>query len=314
MASQDWFQKDFYAVLGVPKSADETAIKKAYRKLARELHPDANPGDAKAEARFKEVGEAYAVLSDDQQRQQYDSIRAMGGGARFAPGGSGGFDDAFSGMFGGGRGNVRFQTGGGGFEDLLGNLFGGSGFAMGPQPGADLAAATEVTFRQAAEGATVRLNVGGRPVSTRLPVGVKSGQKVKLRGKGQPSPNGGPPGDLVITVHVAPHPVFTADGSHLRVTVPVTFVEAALGAEIEVPTLDGGRVRVKMPAGTASGTTLRVKGRGLEAKTGRGDLLVTVQITMPAKLGGDARKALSDLPDDFRDARVRDALYKAAAS
>ncbi|MCJ7826705.1 MAG: DnaJ domain-containing protein, partial [Demequinaceae bacterium] len=134
MTSQDWFNKDFYATLGVPKDADDTAIKKAYRKLARQLHPDARPGDAKAEARFKEVGEAYAVLSDSEQRRQYDAIRAMGGGARFSAGGAG-FEDAFAGAFKGGR-----REGRGGVEDMLGNLFGG-GFSMGPMPGSDLAAA-----------------------------------------------------------------------------------------------------------------------------------------------------------------------------
>ena len=311
MASQDWFNKDFYAVLGVPKDADDAAIKKAYRKLARQLHPDANPGDSKAEARFKDVGEAYAVLSDKEQRQQYDAIRAMGGGARFQPGGAG-FEDAFSGMFG--RGARRSNSVPPGFEDILGGLFGGGGFSMGPQPGGDLAAATEVSFRQAAEGATVRLNVGGRNVSTRLPVGVRDGQRIRLRGKGQKSPNGGPSGDLVLTVHVAAHPIFTADGPNLRVRVPVTFLEAALGAQVEVPTLDGSTVRVKIPAGTASGTTLRVKGRGLAAKKGTGDLLATVEVRVPGKLSSRARDALASVADELGDDEVRADLYRKAAS
>lgn len=310
MASQDWFNKDFYAALGVPKDADDATIKKAYRTLARKLHPDANPGDATAEAKFKDVGEAYAVLSDKEQRQQYDAVRAMGGGARFQPGGAG-FEDAFSGMFG--RGARRTAGAPPGFEDLLGNLFGG-GFSMGPQPGGDLAAATEVSFREAAEGATVRLSVGGTKVSTRLPVGVRDGQKIRLRGKGQPSPNGGPPGDLVLTVHVAKHPVFTADGANLRVRVPVTFMEAALGAQIQVPTLDGGTVRVKVPAGTASGTTLRVKGRGLAAKKGAGDLLATVEIRVPAKLSSKAKDALAAVADELGDDTVRADLYRKATA
>ncbi len=313
MASQDWFNKDFYAVLGVPKGADDATIKKAYRKLARTLHPDANPGDPTAEAKFKDVGEAYAVLSDKENRKQYDAVRAMGGGARFQPGGGGGagFEDAFSGMFGGGR-----RSGGTppGFEDLLGNLFGRGGYSMGPQPGGDLAAATEVSFRQAAEGATVRLNVGGRNVSTRLPVGVRDGQKIRLRGKGQKSPNGGPSGDLVLTVHVASHPVFVADGSNLRVRVPVTFTEAALGAEVEVPTLDGSTVRVKVPSGTASGTTLRVKGRGLKAKKGTGDLLATVEVRVPSKLSSRAKDALEAVADEFTAGDLRADLYRKATT
>ncbi len=310
MTSQDWFNKDFYATLGVPKDADATAIKKAFRKLARQLHPDARPGDAKAEARFKEVGEAYAVLSDAEQRKQYDAIRSMGGGARFSPNGAG-FEDAFAGMFrsarGGGRGGGR-----GGVEDMLGNLFGG-GYSMGPIPGSDLAAAVEVDFRHAAEGETLTLNVGGRNVATRLPVGVRDGQRIRLRGKGQPSPNGGPAGDLVITVHVKPHPVFTADGHHLRVALPITITEAALGAEVDVPTLDGGRVRVKVPAGTSSGTTLRVKGRGLSAKSGAGDLLATVEIRAPGKLGANAREALASIASELGGESVRADLYRAAS-
>lgn len=318
MASQDWFNKDFYATLGVAKDADDAAIKKAYRKLARKHHPDANQGDPKSEAKFKEVGEAYGVLSDKEQRQQYDSIRAMGGGARFRPGATegAGFEDAFSGMFGGGgrgRGRASSQVPPG-FEDILGNLFGGGGYSMGPQPGGDLAAATEVTFRQAAEGAAIRLNVGGRTVNTRLPVGVRDGQKIRLRGKGQPSPNGGPAGDLVLSVHVSPHPVFTADGSNLRVRVPVTFPEAALGTQIDVPTLEGATVRVKVPAGTASGTTLRVKGHGLKGKTGTGDLLATVEVQVPSKLSSHAKEVLASLDEDFRGSDMRADLYRKAAT
>jgi molecular chaperone DnaJ len=305
VTSQDWIRKDFYAALGVPRDADATAIKKAYRKLARQLHPDARPGDTKSEERFKEVGEASAVLSDPEQRRQYDAIRAMGGGARFSAGGAG-FEDAFSGMFQGARPGGR-----GGVEDMLGNLFGG-GFSMGPIPGSDLAAAVEISFRQAAQGETVTLSIGDRNMSTRLPVGVKNGQRIRVRGKGQPSPNGGPPGDLVLTVHVLEHPVFTADGHHLRVRLPVTFAEAALGAEVEVPSLDGSRVRVRIPAGTSSGTTLRVKGRGLKAKTGMGDLLATIEVRVPSKLSQKAKEALGVLAEETSDDAIRADLYKAA--
>ncbi|UZN03840.1 DnaJ C-terminal domain-containing protein [Cellulomonas sp. S1-8] len=310
MTGQDWLEKDFYAVLGVTKDADAPTIKKAYRKLARQLHPDQNPGDASAEARFKDIGEAYAVLSDAEQRQQYDQLRAMAGGARFTAGGRGGsgsagFEDVFGGMFGAGAGangpggRVRYSTGGAGgagFEDILGGLFGGGGAgfggARGPQPGADLSATTTLPFRTAVEGSTISLSVEGRTVNARIPAGVRDGQKIRLRGKGRPGEPGAPDGDLVITVQVEPHPVFTLDGPNLRVSVPIAFDEAALGATIDVPTLDGSTVRVKVPAGTPSGRTLRVKGRGVATTTGAGDLLVTVQVVVPQKLSPAAREAV----------------------
>ncbi|MCJ7826695.1 MAG: J domain-containing protein, partial [Demequinaceae bacterium] len=163
-----------------------------------------------------------------------------------------------------------------------------------------------------AEGETITLNVGGKNVATRLPVGVRDGQRIRIRGKGQASPNGGPSGDLVLTVHVPEHPVFTADGNHLRVRLPVTITEAALGAEVEVPTLDGTRVRVRVPAGTSSGTTLRVKGRGLKAKSGTGDLLATVEVRVPSKLSPKAKEALAAFADETADEAIRADLYKAA--
>lgn len=326
MTGQDWFEKDFYATLGVPRNADGAAIKKAYRKLARELHPDHNPGDTAAESRFKEVGEAYAVLSDPEQRKQYDAVRAMAGGARFSagPGGEGaaGFEDLFGGLFGAGAGpgagpRVRYSTtGGGGFEDILGGLFGGAGgpgafrAARGPLRGQDLEATTTLPFRQAVEGSTVTLSVEGRRVTARVPPGVRDGQRIRLRGQGRPGEGGGPAGDLVIAVHVEPHPVFGLDGRDLRITVPVTFAEAALGAEVDVPTLDGGTVRVKVPAGTPSGRTLRVRERGVRTPQGTGDLLVTVQVAVPQRLSDKARRAVEAFdeatPGDVRaDLRAR---------
>lgn len=328
MTGQDWFEKDFYATLGVPKNADAAAIKKAYRKLARTLHPDQNPDDATAEAKFKEVGEAYAVLSDPEQRQQYDAIRAMaGGGARFSagPGGAGGgagFEDLFGGLFGpdaGGAGpRVRYSTtGGGGFEDILGGLFGGAGGgfrgARGPQRGQDIEATTTLPFRQAVDGSTVSLVVEGRTVNARIPPGVRDGQRIRLRGKGRPGEGGGPAGDLVIAVHVEPHPAFSLDGRDLRVTVPVTFAEATLGAQIDVPTLDGATVRVKVPAGTPSGRTLRVKGRGVKSAQGIGDLLVTVQVVVPQRLSDDARAAVQAFDAATADGDVRADLRSRAA-
>jgi molecular chaperone DnaJ len=332
VTGQDWIEKDFYAALGVPKDADDAAIKKAYRKLARQYHPDQNQGDAKAEARFKEIGEAYAVLSDAEQRKQYDAIRAMaGGGARFTAGGTGagagGFEDIFGAMFGGGAPGpggqrVRYSTGGaGGFEDILGSMFGGSTGGFGgrragfqpPEQGADLAAETTLPFRTAVEGATVELTVDGKKVTTRIPAGVNDGQKLRIRGKGRPGVGGGAPGDLVITVHVAPHPVFTLAGRDVRMTVPITFAEATLGAQIEVPTLSGEHVRLKVPAGTPSGRVLRVKGRGVVTPKGTGDLLVTVQVAVPQKVSKKAKEALEAFAAESDHEDVRAGLAARAA-
>ncbi|MDR5701944.1 DnaJ C-terminal domain-containing protein [Agromyces aerolatus] len=309
MASQDWFDKDFYATLGVAKDASEAEIKKVYRKLARQHHPDSNPGDAASEAKFKEISEAYSVLSDAEQRKEYDAVRAMGTGARFtAPGGpgAGGFDDVFGGMFGGGqpggRGGYTFQQGGGEYDDLLGNLFGSGRFGQtsggyrgfgGPTKGRDFTASTTLDFITATKGDQITLQASdGKPITVRIPAGVADGQKIRLRGKGQPSPDGGEAGDLILTVNVRKHPVFERDGLNLRVKVPVTFGEATLGATIEVPTLGGDPVKLKVAPGTPSGRVLRVKGRGVETKKGTGDLLAEVQVAVPSHLGKDAAEKL----------------------
>lgn len=308
MTSQDWFNKDFYAILGVPKGASQAEIKKAYRKAAKDNHPDRHPGDAAAEKRFKEMGEAYSVLSDAEQRKQYDGVRAMGGGGpRFQAGGPGGagFEDAFGGVFNGGA--ARGQ----GFEDILGGIFGG--FSRGPQRGSDVAAATEVSFRQAAEGATVTLSMDGARVSTRLPAGVADGQKIRLRGKGRTGAHGGPPGDLILNIHVGRHKVFTVDGKNLRMSLPVSFDEAVLGATVEVPTLSGERVKVKVAAGTSSGTTLRVKGKGIVGKESAGDLLVRVDVHVPTKLTKQAREALQAFALETAKEDPRERLYDDAA-
>ncbi|OMH34372.1 DnaJ C-terminal domain-containing protein [Tersicoccus sp. Bi-70] len=327
MASQDWIEKDFYQVLGVSKDATEADIKKAYRKLARKYHPDQNPGDAAAEEKFKDIAEANSVLSDPEERRQYDAIRAMGSGARFSAGGAGagaggGFEDVFGGLFntGGGRTRTRYTTpgGGGGFDasDLppeFRDLFGGGSFGGGggfggyggygqqtPQKGGDRQATTAISFAGSVRGTTIGLREGdGDVIEVRVPAGVRDGQKIRVRGKGHPGAAGA--GDLIVTVQVKPHPLFTRDGDDIRITVPVTFPEAALGATVSVPTTDGESVNVKVPAGTPSGRTLRVKGRGVATKKHTGDLLVKVEVAVPQKLSGaaqDAVRAFAEATDD----------------
>jgi len=310
MASQDWFDKDFYKILGVPKDVSEADLKKAYRRLARKYHPDANPGDAAAEGRFKEISEAHSVLSDPAQRAEYDQVRAMGTGARFsapsgAGGGSGGFEDVFGSMFGNaGRGGGRTSYSQNGFEDLLGGMFGGGGGGFGqpsggfrgfggPTAGRDVTASTTIDFVTATKGDTVHLQTSdGKPINVRVPAGVTDGQKIRVPGKGQASPDGGAAGDLILTVSVRRHPVFERDGLNLRVNVPVTFVEAALGATIEVPTLGGDPVRLRVAPGTSSGKILRVKGRGVKTAKGEGDLLARIEVAVPGRLTDAQRDAL----------------------
>ena len=308
MASQDWFDKDFYRILGVSKDVDDAELKKTYRKLARTHHPDSNQGDAAAEAKFKEISEAYSVLSDPEQRKEYDQIRAMGSGARFTAGGqsAGGFEDVFS-MFGQGRGG-RAQSAED-FEDIFsmfnqqqGGRFGSGRFGQssggfrgygGPTRGGDVTARTTIDFITATKGETITLQgEDGKPFKVKIPAGVSDGQKIRLRGRGRPSPDGGENGDVVVQVTVRPHPVFVREGLNLRVTVPVTFTEAALGATIEVPTLGGDPVKLRVAPGTPSGRVLRVKGRGVQTDKGTGDLLAEVQVAVPSHLDDAAREAL----------------------
>ena len=325
MASQDWFDKDFYAILGVKKDASDADLKKTYRKLARQYHPDSNPGDAKAEARFKEISEAYSVLSDPDLRREYDQVRAMGSGARFTPGapgaaGGAGFEDVFGGMFGNRGGRTTYTTGG--FEDLLGGMFGGGGFGSasggfrgdgGPMKGADITANTTLDFLTAIRGDTVTLTMqNGRETKVKIPAGVADGQKIRLKGKGQPSLDGGAPGDLVLTIAVRKHPVFEREGLNLRVEVPVTFVEATLGATIEVPTLDGPPVKLRVAAGTPSGRVLRVKGRGVTTSKGTGDLLASVAIAVPTHVPDKAKASLDAFAKAMPDENPRDELLAKA--
>ncbi len=329
MASQDWFDKDFYQVLGVSKDVSDAELKKVYRKLARKYHPDSNPGDAAAEAKFKEISEANSVLSDPEQRKEYDAIRAMGSGARFtAPGstgGAGGFEDVFGSMFGGpgGRTSYSYQQGDA-YDDLLGGLFGGGRFGQpsggfrgfgGPTKGRDVVASTTLDFMTATKGDQITLQTSdGKPITVRIPAGVADGQKIKLRGKGNPSPDGGEPGDLVLTVKVRKHPVFERDGLNLRLTVPVTIAEATLGATIQVPTLDGNPVKLKVAPGTPSGRVLRVKGRGVKTPKGTGDLLAIVQIAVPSHLSKEAEEKLKEFDALLPDENPREELLAKARS
>jgi molecular chaperone DnaJ len=287
MASQDWFEKDFYKILGVTKDVSDAELKKVYRKLARQFHPDSNPDNAKAEAKFKEISEAYSVLSDKAQRAEYDQMRAMGSGPRFTGG------QGFPG--GGGQG---YPGGAAGFEDVFSNLFGGGGGFGGfggPQRGQDLTHRATIDFIDSIKGTTLKLNFDrGGAVQVKIPAGIQDGQKVKVRGKGSPSPNGGEAGDLLVSVHVKPHPVFVRDGNNLRVSVPVTFVEASLGATIQVPTLGGEPVKLKVSPGTPNGRVLRVKGKGVESSKGTGDLMATVEIAVPSHLSDKAKKKLEE--------------------
>lgn len=305
MASQDWFDKDFYKTLGVSKDVSDADLKKTYRKLARKYHPDSNQGDAKAEAKFKEISEAYSVLSDAEQRKEYDEIRAMGSGARFTASGqgAGGFEDVFSRYGQQGRGQTAD------FEDIFamfnqgqGASFGNGRFGQtsggyrgfgGPQRGADVTARTTLDFVTAVQGETISLQgEDGKPFKVKIPAGVADGQKIRLRGRGRPSPDGGESGDIVVQIAVRPHPVFTRDGLNLRVVVPVTFTEATLGATIEVPTLGGDVVKLRVAPGTPSGRVLRVKGRGVATSKGTGDLLAELQVAVPTHLDDAAREAL----------------------
>lgn len=322
MASQDWFDKDFYAVLGVQKDVSDAELKKVYRKLARQYHPDSNPGDAVAESRFKEISEAYSVLSDKEQRSEYDQVRAMGSGARFTSGGSGsgGFEDVFGGMFGQGGRRTQYQQAD--FDDLLGGMFGSGRFGQatggfrgygGPSRGADATADTTLDFVTAIRGETVKLTMqSGRETTVKIPAGVADGQKIKLKGKGLPSPDGGEPGDLILTVTVRKHPVFERDGLNLRLDVPVTFAEAALGATIEVPTFDGDPVKLRIAPGTPSGRVLRVKGKGVTTARGQGDLLATVEVAVPSHLPAGAKEKLEEFVATLPAENPRDDLLAKA--
>jgi len=359
-AQRDWYDKDFYKTLGVSESATAKEITKAYRKLARDLHPDKNPGDEVAEDKFKEVSGAYDVLGDEAKRAEYDEVRRMGPatmGGR--PGGSDGFS---------------FNVGdmGGGLGDILGGMFGGrgnpqrgrGGAGVQPRRGADIEAALTVDFADAVTGLETTLHLttdaqcsactgtGATPgtspkvcsncqgrgvtddnqgmfsfsspchlcqgrgsviespcvtchgsgverrpreVKTRLPAGVKNGQTIRLKGRGGPGRNGGPNGDLLVELKVMPHPRFGRSENNLTVSVPVSFADAALGADVDVPTLAGSTVTMHIQPGTQSGSRHRVRGKGIETSKATGDLIVTVEVAVPTELTDAERQAIMDL-------------------
>lgn len=371
MAPREWAEKDYYSDLGVSSSASQDEIKKAYRVLARDNHPDTHPGDKEKEERFKKVSEAYSVVGEPDKRAEYDELRAAirnggfrmpgaGGGAHAGP--TGGFDFNISDFFGDGA----TASGAGGLGDFLGNFMGRGGAGTGGRSqrsrrGADVETEITLDFREAAQGVTVPLQLtnpspcitcngsgakpgtspvtcatcngsgfvneqrgafgmsrpcpdcGGqgtridnpctdcngtgvttrrRTITVRVPAGVVDGQKVRLAGQGEAGLRGRPAGDLFVTVHVRPDEIFTRSGDDLEVTVPVSFGELALGGTLTVPTLDG-KVRVRVPAGTSDGRTLRVRGRGIPKRSGTpGDLLVTVSVTVPSSLDDAAASAL----------------------
>jgi molecular chaperone DnaJ len=301
MAAKDLYEKDFYAILGVDKKAAADEIKKKYRSLARELHPDKTKGDDALEEKFKAVSEAYDILSDSKKRAEYDEARSLfeRGGFRAPMGGHGG---------GGGGGDFSDLFGGGSPNDIFANLFGGGGVRRGPRRGQDLQTESTITFKEAVIGTTLGLKLPGddgrtQTITARVPAGVNDGAKIRVKGKGAPGEAG--PGDLFILLHVKPNPIFSRKAENILLTLPVTFVEATLGADIKVPTLDGEEVTVRLAPGTPNGRTLRVKGRGIKKGSVTGDLLATIEVQVPQKIEGEASDALKKFAEATASHDVR---------
>ena len=299
MAAKDLYEKDFYTILGLDKKATPDEIKKKYRSLARDLHPDKNQGNAALEEKFKAVSEAYDILSDSKKRAEYDEARSMfeRGGFR-APTGGGQYQGGdFSDLFGGGNP-----------QDIFANLFGGGGGRRGPRKGSDLQTESTITFKESVFGTTLDLKLntdgnGPQSISARVPAGVNDGAKIRVKGKGAPGEAG--PGDLFIQLHVKPHATFSRKGENLTLILPVTFAEATLGADIKIPTLSGDDVTVRLAAGTPTGRVLRVKGRGIKKGTVIGDLLVTIEVQVPRRVEGKAEEAIKAFAAATADEDVR---------
>jgi molecular chaperone DnaJ len=298
MAAKDLYEKDFYKILGVDKKSTPDEIKKKYRSLARDLHPDKNQGDTALEEKFKAVSEAYDILSDAKKRAEYDEARSLfeRGGFR-APSGGGNYQGGdFSDVFGGGNP-----------QDIFANLFGGAGMRRGPRKGQDLQTESTITFKESIFGTTLelKLNSDGKSqnITARVPAGVNDGAKIRVKGKGASGEAG--PGDLFILLTVKPHPIFSRKGENLLLTLPVTFAEATLGADIKVPTLAGDDVTVRLAAGTPTGRVLRVKGRGITKGHTTGDLLVTIEVQVPRRVEGEALEALKKFDELTKSNDVR---------
>lgn len=295
-AQREWLEKDYYRILGVDSTASAKELSKAYRTLARKYHPDTNAGDEKAEEKFKEISAAYEVVGDETTRKKYDEFRRYGGAGSF---GGGGF----------GRSGRQDASDLGDLSDLLGGLFGGArgassrpGFGgFGPMPGTDLQAQLTLKFEEAARGVTksVRLNSEAlsapMEVNVRIPAGVKSGQRIRVPGKGAPSSDGGEAGDLLVSISIQEHDTFDRDGLNLLVDVPVAYSEAVLGADVKVPTLSGTTVTVRLPGGTQSGKVFRVKGKGIKGTNQTGDLLATIIVHVPTEVTGEERSLIEKL-------------------
>ena len=304
MAAKDLYEKDLYKILGVSKSDEASVIKKAYRKLAKDLHPDKTKGDKKLEDRFKEVSEAYEVLSDTKKRAEYQEMRDAYTAGRVPRGGSQPKSGGFSG------GSFEDIFGGGSQSDIFSTLFGGGNRA--PRRGQDLQTETTISFRDAIFGREINLRVNDQTITTRVPAGIKDGGKIKLKGRGSPGQAG--PGDLFIIINVTTHPVFTRDGNNLLMHLPVTFTEAALGADIAVPTLSGDDVTVRLAPGTQNGKMLRVKGRGVLKDFQSGDLLITVDVHVPQRLTSKAKSALEEFAVLTNDESPRQHLKERAGA
>ena len=298
MAAKDLYEKDFYKTLGIDKKAAPDEIKKKYRALALELHPDKTKGDAAKEEKFKGISEAYEVLSDPKKRAEYDEARSLfeRGGFRAPTGGQNFQGGDFSDMFGGGNP-----------QDIFSNLFGGGG-RRGPRKGQDLQTEATITFRESIFGTNLDLRLGtdrgaAQNITARVPAGVNDGAKIRVKAKGSPGEAG--PGDLFILLHVKAHPLFARKGENLTLTLPITFAEAALGADVKVPVLSGDEVTVRIAPGTPSGRTLRVKGRGITKGASTGDLLVTVDVQVPQRVDGKALDALKAFAKETSTQDVR---------
>jgi molecular chaperone DnaJ len=299
MAAKNLYEKDYYAILGVDKKADAATIKKKYRSLARELHPDKTKGDKKLEDKFKEVSEAYEILGDDKKRAEYDQARDMFQSGAFRGGGGQQFSGDFSDLF---------NNGG----DIFSSLFGGR---RAPRKGQDIQTEVSISFRDALFGKEIDLRLSGQgnaphTITVRIPAGVSDGAKVRVKSRGAPGEAG--PGDLYVLVNVIPHPVFTRKGENLHITVPVTFTEAALGADISVPTIEGDEVKVRINPGTQNGKTLRIKGRGVKKGVNAGDLMATIEVQVPQRIDGKAKKALEEFASATSNEDVRSEFLQRA--